>query len=163
MFKRTFIALLILMAIPVFQACQDSPSNQQQQKQEQQKQEKQEPWSEEQLMEPAELAGTLKADDKDTPVIISLGAGNIIGNSKDTGPSGEKEGLQNLRNEVKDLPRDTDLVIYCGCCPFEHCPNVRPAFSLLNEMGFENHKLLNFRDNIKVDWIDKGYPVSRQQ
>lgn len=107
----------------------------------------------------AELARGLNSDASEVPVIISLGAGNIIGNSEDTGPSGEKESLQNFKNEVKDLPKEKNLVIYCGCCPFA---NVRPAFSLLNEMGFENHKLLNLRDNIKVDWIDKGYPVSNQ-
>lgn len=142
-----FIALLLVSTSIL--SCQDAPAQGQQ-----------EPWTIGQLMEPAALAEKLRTGEDEVPVIISLGAGNIIGNSKDTGPSGEKENLQNLKNEVKDLPRDTNLVIYCGCCPFAHCPNVRPAFSLLNEMGFKNHKLLNLRNNIKVDWIDKGYPVS---
>jgi len=53
-------------------------------------------------------------------------------------------------------------VIYCGCCPFEHCPNVRPAFQLLNEMKFTNQKLLNLSTNLKTDWIDKGYPVAKK-
>lgn len=147
--QRILFGFLILISGTILKSCQDLPAQNQQ-----------EPWTAEQLMEPAELAGILKYGDGEIPVIISLGAGNIIGNSKDTGPSGEKESLQNLKNEVNDLPKDTDIVIYCGCCPFAHCPNVRPAFSLLNEMNFENHKLLNLRDNIKVDWIDKGYPVS---
>ncbi len=147
--KHLLYVFLILLTTPVLKSCQDVPAQKQQ-----------EPWTAEQLMEPAELAKMLESGDGDLPVIISLGAGNIIGNSEDTGPSGDKESLQNLKKEVQDLPKETDLVIYCGCCPFAHCPNVRPAFSLLNEMGFENHKLLNLRDNIKVDWIDKGYPVS---
>ena len=149
MSKHTLFLFLIFLTAPVLKSCQELPAQSQQ-----------EPWTAQQLMEPAELAKMLESGEENLPVIISLGAGNIIGNSKDTGPSGEKESLQNLKNEVKNLPKDTDIVIYCGCCPFAHCPNVRPAFSLLNEMGFKEHKLLNLRDNIKVDWIDKGYPVS---
>lgn len=117
-----------------------------------------EPWSTQQLMEPKDLAHLLE-NSQETPLIYSLGAGGIIPGSKDTGPSGEKESLERLRTELQDLPRDTEIVIYCGCCPFNICPNVRPAFSLLNEMDFTNHKLLNLRENVKVDWIDKGYPV----
>lgn len=119
-----------------------------------------EPWTEEQLLEPAELAHTIRTSG-DTPVIYSLGAGGIIPGSKDTGPSGEKKSLNKLRDELENLPRDTEIVLYCGCCPFDICPNVRPAFSLLNEMEFKNHQLLNLRENIKVDWIDRGYPTAK--
>ncbi|WP_324721049.1 rhodanese-like domain-containing protein [Salinimicrobium sp. HB62] len=118
-----------------------------------------EPWTEQQLLEPRDLVQLLN-DPKDSLVIFSLGAGGIIPGSKDTGPSGEKEALKNLEKELETLPRDTDIVIYCGCCPFNICPNVRPAFSLLNEMDFTNHRLLNLRENIKVDWIDRGYPTA---
>ncbi|MCX2839554.1 rhodanese-like domain-containing protein [Salinimicrobium sp. MT39] len=118
----------------------------------------QEPWSQQQLLEPSELVHLLE-NSEDSLVIFSLGAGGIIPGSKDTGPSGEKESLNNLRQELETLPKDSNILIYCGCCPFDICPNVRPAFALLNEMDFTNHQLLNLRENIKVDWIDKGYPV----
>ena len=119
-----------------------------------------EPWTEEQLVEPAALAQRLQTSDaEDLPLIISLGAGNIIPGSKDTGASGEKPGLENLERTLEKLPKDTEILLYCGCCPFNICPNVRPAFSLLNEKGFTNHHLLNLRENVKVDWIDKGYAV----
>lgn len=118
----------------------------------------QEPWTRDQLLEPRDLAQILQ-NSEDSLVIISLGAGGIIPGSKDTGPSGEKQSLDDLRTELESLPKDSDIVIYCGCCPFDICPNVRPAFGLLNEMQFTNHQLLNLRENIKVDWIDKGYPV----
>lgn len=121
-----------------------------------------EPWNQKQLLEPAELAKTLNDPDVPNPVILSLGAGGIIESSKEAGETGNAEGLRTFEAEIDQLPKDTDVVIYCGCCPFANCPNVRPAFKLLNEKGFENHKLLNLRDNIKVDWIDKGYPVSNQ-
>lgn len=119
-----------------------------------------EPWTEEQLVEPAALAQRLQTSDTgDLPLIISLGAGNIIPGSKDTGASGEKAGLENLAKTLEKLPKDTEILLYCGCCPFNICPNVRPAFSLLNEKGFTNHHLLNLGENVKVDWIDKGYAV----
>jgi hypothetical protein len=34
------------------------------------------------------------------------------------------------------------VVIYCGCCPLDKCPNVRPAFTLLKTMGFTNLHVL---------------------
>ncbi len=71
--------------------------------------------------------------------------------------------LLKWKNELQKLPRNTDIVIYCGCCPFEHCPNIRPAFKLLNDMGFTNQKLLNLSHNLKADWIDKGYPIMAKQ
>jgi hypothetical protein len=120
--------------------------------------ESKEPWTEQQLLEPRDLALMLQ-NESDSLVIYSLGAGGIIPGSKDTGPSGEKKSLQKLKKELEELPKNSDIVLYCGCCPFENCPNVRPAFSLLNEMGFTNHQLLNLRDNIKVDWIDRGFPT----
>ena len=118
-----------------------------------------EPWTEQQLLEPRDLV-QLIGHPEDSLVIFSLGAGGIIPGSKDTGPSGEERSLGNLKKELEGLPRDTDIVLYCGCCPFDICPNVRPAFSLLNEMGFTDHRLLNLRENIKVDWIDRGYPTA---
>ena len=72
------------------------------------------------------------------------------------------------RQAVKDdklgdfsIPKDTKVVVYCGCCPFEHCPNVRPAIDVLKEMKFTNYYLLNLSHNLKTDWIDKGYPTAK--
>jgi hypothetical protein len=38
-------------------------------------------------------------------------------------PSGEEAGLQLLRNRVAKLPKNTAIVIYCGCRPWSNCPN----------------------------------------
>ncbi|MBI4929493.1 MAG: hypothetical protein HY841_01935 [Bacteroidetes bacterium] len=91
------------------------------------------------------------------PILLSIGFGGGIKGSKEIGAANAKEGIENLKKELTKLPKDADIVIYCGCCPFEHCPNIRPAFQLLNEMKFTNHKLLNLSHNLKTDWIDKGY------
>ena len=113
-------------------------------------------WTKGQLMEPAVLAQKLK-EDKEV-VVISVGPGALIPQSIAIGPAQEEKNLEALETKLKGLKKDTELVIYCGCCPFEHCPNVRPAIGLLQKMEFTNYKLLNLPHNIKADWLDKGYP-----
>jgi len=112
-------------------------------------------------MEPAQLAGLMQ-DNKPLPVIISVGPGALIPHSIDIGPVQEKENLDKLRKQLSKLPKDTSVVVYCGCCPFEHCPNVRPAIQALKDMHFTNYKLLDLSHNVRKDWIDKGYPKVQQ-
>lgn len=123
------------------------------------KQQEKEPWRQDQLMNPADLARKLNDGIGKKPVIFSIGPAGTIKGAVDIGPSSETKNFDKLRQELGRLPKETNIVIYCGCCPFEHCPNIRPAFSLLNEMKFTNHKLLNLPHNLKADWIDKGYPM----
>ena len=117
------------------------------------------PWTEKQLMPPAELAKIVSDSTSKKPYIFSIGSSASIPYSVQIGPAKEKENVEKFRKELSKLPKDASIVIYCGCCPFAPCPNVRPAFNLLNEMKFTNHKLLNLAQNFKSDWIDKGYPV----
>jgi thiosulfate/3-mercaptopyruvate sulfurtransferase len=117
------------------------------------------PWKVDQLMSPSELSDVINSSSSRKPMVFSIGVMALIKGSIDIGPVSQKTNLEKFRNELSKLPKNTDIVIYCGCCPFENCPNIRPAFQLLNDMGFTNHKLLNLRTNIKVDWMNKGYPV----
>lgn len=117
-------------------------------------------WTNRQLIEPADLANTITSK-KNVPVIISVGPSPNIPNSINAGMASEAEGIKKLRAELKSIPKKQKIVIYCGCCPFEHCPNVRPAINVLKEMKFTNYYLLDLPHNIKRDWIDKGYPVSK--
>jgi thiosulfate/3-mercaptopyruvate sulfurtransferase len=117
-----------------------------------------EPWTAKQLMAPADLAAMINDPNAKKPVILCVGPGALIKGSLDMGPANEKINLEKLKQQLSKLPRDTNVVIYCGCCPFEHCPNIRPAFNLLNEMKFSNAHLLNLEHNIKTDWVAKGYP-----
>jgi hypothetical protein len=116
-------------------------------------------WSADQLMEPGDLASILKAN-KNIPVLFSVGPAATIPGSKEIGMVKEAENLQRLKDELSNLSKSAAIVIYCGCCPFERCPNVRPAIQVLKEMNFTNYKLLNLPHNIKIDWIDQGYPVN---
>ena len=115
-------------------------------------------WTKDQLMEPALLAQNLKAN-KNLPVLISIGPGAIIPHSIDIGMTGDKGNLAKFKTELSKLPKDANVVIYCGCCPYAHCPNVRPAIAALKEAKFTNFHLLDLPQNIKTDWISKGYPT----
>lgn len=118
-----------------------------------------EPWTAKQMMPPAELAKKLQLPDSKQPLVISIGPQAVIKNSVDIGPGESSKNITKLKALVSKLPKDSEIVLYCGCCPLTKCPNVRPAFSTLNEMGFKNHKLLALLTNIKVDWMDKNYPM----
>ncbi len=120
-----------------------------------------EPWTSSQLLAPADLAKTINDPKAKQPLIFSVGPGALIKGSIDMGPAKDKENLNKFKEALGKLARDANIVIYCGCCPFEHCPNIRPAFSLLNEMHFINQKLLNIEHNIKTDWVNKGYPAKQ--
>ncbi|HTM42084.1 MAG TPA: hypothetical protein VL177_14290, partial [Terriglobales bacterium] len=73
------------------------------------------------------------------------------------------EGSKELRRRVEGLPRNRFIVLYCGCCPWSHCPNVQPAYKELRSMGFRNVRVLYIESNFGADWVDKGYPVSKGQ
>ena len=120
-----------------------------------------EPWKPEQLLAPAELAKTIGDPAVRQPLVFSIGPGSVIKGSVDIGPARDSNNIKKLREQLSRLPKDANVVIYCGCCPFVHCPNIRPAFTLLNEMKFTHPQLLNIEHNIKTDWIDKGYPVAK--
>ncbi|MDE3237269.1 MAG: rhodanese-like domain-containing protein [Bacteroidota bacterium] len=124
-------------------------------------QQKVEPWKPSQLIEPADLAKTIQDPQAKKPVIISVGPGAVIKGSIDMGMASNEKNLAKLKELLSKYDKNTNIVIYCGCCPFVHCPNIRPAFSLLNEMQFTNHKLLDLSTNVKVDWINKGYPLNQ--
>jgi hypothetical protein len=115
-------------------------------------------WTSDQLMEPADLSAAIKSD-KNIPVILSIGPGAIIPHSRDIGMTKDAENMKKFKDELAGLPKDTQIVIYCGCCPFEHCPNIRPAMQMLKELKFTNYKLLDLPHNIKIDWINKGLPT----
>jgi hypothetical protein len=75
------------------------------------------------------------------------------------GPGSKPEGLEALKKAAEPLARDADLVIYCGCCPMAtKCPNIRPAYKTLKEMGFTHVRVLHIPTNMDTDWFGKGYP-----
>jgi len=115
------------------------------------------------LIQPKELAGQL-AGHHAAIVVFHVGP-NVLYRSKHipgaiyAGPANNPGGLALLKAEAAKLPRDREIVVYCGCCPWNHCPNVRPAVELMRQMGFTHVRALYVPANFKADWIDLGYPV----
>jgi hypothetical protein len=77
------------------------------------------------------------------------------------GPASSPEGLNSLTAWAQPLPRSTNIVIYCGCCPLDVCPNLRPSYAALKGLGFTRVRVLLINQNFKTDWIDRGYPYER--
>jgi hypothetical protein len=115
-------------------------------------------WTSKDLTAPSDLAATLKSN-KNVPIMFSIGPGAIIPNSIDIGMVKDKKNMDKFRAQISKLPKTSNILIYCGCCPYEHCPDVRPAIALLKNMKFTNYHLLDLPQNIKTDWIAKGYPT----
>ena len=117
------------------------------------------PWTPQQLLNPAALAKVLNNPKAPQPYLFCVGPQAVIKGSIDIGPTRTPANLAQLKLRLTKLPKTAQIVVYCGCCPFDRCPNVRPAMALLKQMHFNNYKLLNLPQNVKVDWIDHGYPM----
>lgn len=125
-----------------------------------------EPWTKTEIVTPDELASQLSTSPVGKIILIHVGfralynQGRIPG-SQYAGPGSRAEGLAALRKLVEKTPRNQMIVIYCGCCPWQDCPNIRPAFQALKQMGFTNLKALELPDALVSDWARKGYPITR--
>jgi thiosulfate/3-mercaptopyruvate sulfurtransferase len=119
------------------------------------------PWPKSDLLEPAALAKEIPSA---TPPQILCVAFPVLYRSRhilhavDAGPGSKPEGLEALKKAAAALPKNADIVIYCGCCPMVKCPNIRPAYRTLQEMGFTHIRVLNIPTNMHADWYSKDYP-----
>ncbi len=75
------------------------------------------------------------------------------------GPGRAEEGLAELKKAVAKVPKDSEIVLYCGCCPWDHCPNMKPAYKLLHSLGYTKVFITEIPAGFQKDWIEKGYPV----
>jgi thiosulfate/3-mercaptopyruvate sulfurtransferase len=117
------------------------------------------------LIQPADLAATLKNTSATQPLILQVGFRTLydqshIPGAEYAGAARDSDGLDTLRNRVAKLPKDAAIVIYCGCCPWSRCPNIAAAYDALHELGFSKFKVLYIADNFGSDWVDKGYPAT---
>lgn len=123
------------------------------------------PWTKAQTVQPADLAKEL-GNSHTAPAVLFVGfkrlysAGHIKG-AEYHGTAGSEEGLKEMTAWAAGLSRSTNLVIYCGCCPMEHCPNIRPAFKALQGLGFKNLRVLLLPQDFSTDWASKGFPFDK--
>jgi thiosulfate/3-mercaptopyruvate sulfurtransferase len=116
------------------------------------------------LLQPEDLVKILKSNDKEKPVILQVGSRLMfsqvhIPGSEFAGPGSQASGIQSLESTVSALPKGRHIVLYCGCCPWNRCPNVGPAYKRLHDLGFTNVHVLYIAGNFGDDWVNKGYPA----
>jgi hypothetical protein len=151
---RTFAFLSFLSAVILFSSLHANTSHA-----------SSDPWSDSQLVQPAALIQEL-ANKTNPPTILYVGprtlfSGAHIPGATFHGTTSTESGLDELKKWASTIPHDTNLIIYCGCCPFEKCPNIRPAFTTLHDLGFTHVRVLALATSFKSDWIDKNYPTEK--
>ena len=110
------------------------------------------------LINPEDLVTMLQSPKSPKPLVLNIGPYLVykqahIPGAEFISPSSNSQGMESLRRRVKSLPHNTFIVLYCGCCPWGHCPNVRPAYYELHKAGFTNVKVLYIADNFGADWV----------
>ena len=125
-----------------------------------------EPWTGKQTVHVAAFAKELQQERDPYPTVIYVGVkalyeGAHIPGAVFYGPGSTEQGLSELKRFAATLPKNSDVVLYCGCCPLEKCPNLRPAFVALKESGFARLRVLILPTNFNTDWVEKGFPVHK--
>ncbi|MHB1844307.1 MAG: rhodanese-like domain-containing protein [Deltaproteobacteria bacterium] len=110
------------------------------------------------------LASELGKPAAERPVILHVGFHNLfeeghIPGALDMGPGATPEGLAALEAELRSLPKGRPVVLYCGCCPWDHCPNIRPALALATRLG-RAVTALAIPHSFRNDWKKLGLPVA---
>ncbi len=121
-------------------------------------------WKPNEVIKPEQLVKMLSRKSTDRPLVLQVGfdflyQGGHIDGASWAGPASRPDGIARLKDAVKNVPRDREIVIYCGCCPWSECPNILPAFEILKELGFKNVRALYIPIDLERDWISKGYPT----
>ena len=117
-------------------------------------------------IQPEELVQTIKSGGAQKPVVLYVGPKAFytqahVPGAEFIGPVARPEGMEKLRARAASLSKDGSVVIYCGCCPWDHCPNIGPAFAELKKMGFTRVRVLYLASSFGVNWADKGFPVAK--
>ncbi|HUO34056.1 MAG TPA: hypothetical protein VMU43_03595 [Candidatus Acidoferrum sp.] len=122
------------------------------------------PWSPAQTVQPQELVRELAGSHR--PIVVCVGfrplfEGAHVPGAVFHGSASNTEGLDDLKKWAQGLPRNANIVVYCGCCPMVHCPNIRPGFAALRDMGFTHLRVLLLPDDFATDWVARGYPIEK--
>lgn len=125
------------------------------------------PWTNAQLLQAPDLMRELgNAKSESSPTIIYVGfrtlfEGGHIPGAAFHGTASTEKGFAELKKWAATLPRSANLIIYCGCWPFDRCPNIRPAYTALHHMSFTHVRVLVLPTSFAADWVEKGYPMQK--
>lgn len=122
------------------------------------------PWIPNSVITPQQLAQIISDSRQRRLVIFYVGPAALykrshIPDAKFIGPPAQPDALKSLDQEAQKLDRHREIVIYCGCCPWNVCPNIRPAFAALHERGFKKVSVLHLPDSFRQDWVSQGFPT----
>jgi thiosulfate/3-mercaptopyruvate sulfurtransferase len=122
------------------------------------------PWTPDRLVASADLSRELGRGEAPRPRVVHVGPASLfksahVPGAVHAGEASDADGLAAFERWLAALPRDADLVVYCGCCPYKNCPNLRPAYSKAVALGFTRVRVLDLPTTLKADWTDHGLPV----
>lgn len=125
-------------------------------------------WKNARQISPAELAKKISGPTSSRPIVLQVGfkvlyEGGHIPGAIFAGPASTPDGLAKLKAVAAKIPRSKEVILYCGCCPWEKCPNVHPAYDALRRMGFTRLIVLLVPQDFAHDWIGQGFPVARSK
>ncbi len=116
-------------------------------------------WTKEQLMPTKDLAEKIKTNAKDIPIVFNVGPMENIKTAVFVGRGTSVTGIEKLKSSLSMENKNRTVVVYCGCCSYASCPNIKPAYDALISIGFKNAKVLELPESVKTDWVAKGYPM----
>lgn len=121
-------------------------------------------WEEAKRLTPEELAKTLRTAGAEKPAMFHVGFKVLflqahIPGSRFAGPGASPAGLDAVRKAAAAFPKTKPIVLYCGCCPWERCPNMEQPWRALVAAGYTNVSVLYIPKNFGQDWVSKGYPT----
>jgi thiosulfate/3-mercaptopyruvate sulfurtransferase len=125
------------------------------------------PWTIADIITPEELSKELANPKTKKPVIYNIGFDFLyqqshIPGSIFAGPASRQDGIDKIKTVLKAVKHDQKIVIYCGCCPWKECPNIRQGYKIFKNLGYNSVKVLYIPDNFAKDWKDKGYAVENR-
>lgn len=149
--RIVLIALAIAMASVVFVSLKQVPA-----------QSFPDTWTAAQVMTPEQLVQELAGPTKPTVIAVTFkqiyDRAHVPG-ALYFGPGQNPVTLARLKQWAETQPKDQEVVLYCGCCPWRDCPNIHPPFSLLKDLGFTKLRVVRLESDFTRNWIQKKYPV----
>ena len=122
-------------------------------------------WRQSELIEPSALDKAIRSISPPFVICVADSASyrvRHISQAIFAGPGGTPEGIGLLKTAVSVMSKDDNIVIYCGCCPLNKCPNVRPAYHALRQMGFTHVRVLDVM-NMQTEWYRMGYSAEEEK
>src|ERR1700744_899513 len=88
-------------------------------------------------VEPAAMVKLLSAE---KPLVLMVGPRFIysqahIPGAEYIGMASKPDGFKALQDRLAKVPKTQAIVLYCGCCPWNYCPNIAPALKELKAEG----------------------------